>query len=188
MASCGICIDEFCANQSTFTTKCNHRYHNQCLTQWLLTKNTCPLCRCELYEKDESDMNFEEGFGIESQYFIRLSNSIITLDDSLVNKITQRIVELTEYIESNYEIPLKHSWYIDSFLNNLMIFSTFVNTKKYKCMTAFQVHIRDNEIYIDISSKTIYKCCDRQIRIVRYGYQKWRTYNKINTQSSISCV
>ena len=67
-----------------------------------------------------------------------------------------------------------------------MEFLTYVNTKKYKCKTKFEVYTHHNQIYIDICSVTTYKCHDRQIRMRKYGYQKWRTRN-INHQTSVSC-
>ena len=28
--------------------KCNHIFHNQCITKWLNNNNTCPNCRMEV--------------------------------------------------------------------------------------------------------------------------------------------
>lgn len=47
---CSICINEFEVNESIYVLACGHMYHCQCLTPWLLTNNTCPLCRRILYE------------------------------------------------------------------------------------------------------------------------------------------
>ena len=190
MATCGICLETLGANQCNITTKCEHSYHNKCLTHWLINKNTCPLCRCKLYEKsngEDSDIESDEE-NDEIEYNIRLNNSIITLDDNAVTKITQRIQELTEHIDSNYQLPLKNKWHVYYYIDilNQMEFLTYINTKKYKCKTKFSVFTYNNQIYIDICSVTTYKCHDRQIRILRYGYQKWRTRNN-NYQTSISC-
>lgn len=190
MATCGICLETLGANQCNITTKCDHSYHNKCLTHWLINKNTCPLCRCKLYEKsieEDSDVESDEE-NDETEYIIRLNNSIITLDDNAVTKITQRIQELTEHINSNYQLPLKNKWHVYYYIDilNQMEFLTYVNTKKYKCKTKFEVYTHHNQIYIDICSITTYKCHDRQIRMRRYGYQKWRTRN-INHQTSVSC-
>ena len=188
MNTCGICLDEVSANPNQITTKCGHCFHNKCITQWLLKKHTCPLCREKIYEPPQ-DYDSEDEEDEEIEYHIHLRNSIITLDDSIVTKITQRILDLTEHIDSNYELPLKHNWYIVDYqldINNQLEFSTYVNTKKYKCMTKFQVYTYNNDIFIDISSLATCKCHDRQIRMLRYGYQKWRTRN-INYQTSFYC-
>ena len=31
------------------TLKCGHKYHNSCITKWLLINNTCPYCRSIIY-------------------------------------------------------------------------------------------------------------------------------------------
>lgn len=36
------------------TTNCNHVFHNTCLAKWLLTQNSCPLCRTDLCLSDQS--------------------------------------------------------------------------------------------------------------------------------------
>ncbi len=44
---CCICLDEIDLAQEIITKKCNHHYHEDCLNNWLKTKNICPLCRQE---------------------------------------------------------------------------------------------------------------------------------------------
>ena len=60
MATCGICLETLGANQCNITTKCEHSYHNKCLTHWLINKNTCPLCR--------SNINFNNKITIGNLY------------------------------------------------------------------------------------------------------------------------
>ncbi|KAL8265862.1 hypothetical protein R6Q59_003206 [Mikania micrantha] len=43
---CSICWDEFEKNNAKMgRLECGHRFHEGCVKRWLLSKNTCPLCR-----------------------------------------------------------------------------------------------------------------------------------------------
>ena len=55
MVSCSICLN----NRSNFTTNCNHKFCNGCITNWLLTHNNCPMCRKEFYDISEEINNYE---------------------------------------------------------------------------------------------------------------------------------
>jgi len=40
---CPICLDK--NDKLWVTTKCNHRFHGDCLNEWINISNTCPICR-----------------------------------------------------------------------------------------------------------------------------------------------
>jgi hypothetical protein len=49
---CSICtetIEECCttfnSQNSLFTTRCNHKFHNSCISNWCAINNSCPICR-----------------------------------------------------------------------------------------------------------------------------------------------
>jgi hypothetical protein len=42
---CSICKDEFCKDEVVLKLLCRHVYHERCVSEWLRTKNSCPLCR-----------------------------------------------------------------------------------------------------------------------------------------------
>ena len=48
MAQCGVCLEDIHGDDVSYTTVCEHKFHNQCITQWLLSKSTCPCCRRDL--------------------------------------------------------------------------------------------------------------------------------------------
>ena len=52
MCECGICFDK----TSDFTTECNHSFCNGCATEWLLSNNSCPVCRKEFYPISEEEL------------------------------------------------------------------------------------------------------------------------------------
>ncbi|KEI42092.1 uncharacterized protein L969DRAFT_83957 [Mixia osmundae IAM 14324] len=50
MTSCPICQDDFQIDEMAIKLPkpCNHVFHQDCLTPWLKTSGTCPVCRYEL--------------------------------------------------------------------------------------------------------------------------------------------
>jgi len=41
---CIICFEEF-SNTMVSTLKCGHKFHYDCIYEWTMNENTCPLCR-----------------------------------------------------------------------------------------------------------------------------------------------
>ena len=48
--NCVICMEQFRAGHSCQTLPCFHRFHQNCISRWLKTKQICPMCKhlCEL--------------------------------------------------------------------------------------------------------------------------------------------
>lgn len=42
---CSICQEDYQANEETGRLECGHFYHIQCIKQWLVRKNICPICK-----------------------------------------------------------------------------------------------------------------------------------------------
>ncbi|XP_076885666.1 NEP1-interacting protein-like 1 [Bidens hawaiensis] len=43
---CSVCLQDFeIGNLAGIFPKCGHKFHPGCISQWLLTNNSCPLCR-----------------------------------------------------------------------------------------------------------------------------------------------
>ncbi|XP_068638865.1 uncharacterized protein [Aristolochia californica] len=42
---CSICQEEYEANDEVGELECGHSYHLNCIKQWLLQKNACPICK-----------------------------------------------------------------------------------------------------------------------------------------------
>eukprot|EP00252_Welwitschia_mirabilis_P007986 TRINITY_DN196_c0_g1_i1.p1 TRINITY_DN196_c0_g1~~TRINITY_DN196_c0_g1_i1.p1 ORF type:complete len:367 (+),score=50.00 TRINITY_DN196_c0_g1_i1:309-1409(+) len=42
---CSVCQDEYEANDELGKLYCGHTYHAECIKQWLLQKNLCPICK-----------------------------------------------------------------------------------------------------------------------------------------------
>ncbi|CAA0393564.1 unnamed protein product [Arabidopsis thaliana] len=50
---CSICLESLVSGpkpRDVTRMTCSHVFHNGCLLEWLNRKNTCPLCRTEIYD------------------------------------------------------------------------------------------------------------------------------------------
>ncbi|KAJ0256418.1 hypothetical protein HA466_0093810 [Hirschfeldia incana] len=46
---CSICQEEYEGKEEVGKLRCGHRYHIHCVKQWLLRKNSCPVCKTMPY-------------------------------------------------------------------------------------------------------------------------------------------
>jgi E3 ubiquitin-protein ligase RNF115/126 len=50
--NCSVCKDDFEINQELINLPCKHSFHDECLSPWLIERNSCPTCRFELPTDD----------------------------------------------------------------------------------------------------------------------------------------
>jgi hypothetical protein len=93
---CVICCEEITSPGEMFKTPCGHVFHNSCLTPWLLTKTTCPLCRENYGDKDlEDESDYEYDSDMESAPLIStLYNFDVT--DPAFDAVVDRIITIHE--------------------------------------------------------------------------------------------
>lgn len=54
---CPICLNRIELNDAkTVKTVCEHHYHVGCITPWLLSNNTCPLCKRDLFKVQPAEV------------------------------------------------------------------------------------------------------------------------------------
>ncbi|EPS63574.1 hypothetical protein M569_11208, partial [Genlisea aurea] len=54
---CSICKDSVNVGEAAKKLPCGHGYHGECITLWLGSRNSCPVCR---YELPTDDLEYEE--------------------------------------------------------------------------------------------------------------------------------
>ncbi|KAJ1812138.1 hypothetical protein LPJ56_003999, partial [Coemansia sp. RSA 2599] len=52
---CGICMEEYQANEQVLELPCGHFYHNECIDHWLKVNGTCPICRKRIDSDEAAD-------------------------------------------------------------------------------------------------------------------------------------
>ena len=57
---CSICLEK--VGKRGVSTICHHRFHDKCLSPWLINHPTCPYCRTELIEYENIPDNDDIGF------------------------------------------------------------------------------------------------------------------------------
>ena len=45
---CVICQYDFCEGELVCTLPCKHKFHTECVEQWLQVRNECPFCKHEI--------------------------------------------------------------------------------------------------------------------------------------------
>ena len=55
---CPICLEKLKKNNTIYLIPCCHYFHKECLKNWVMVENYCPICRSELgkHSQDEIDM------------------------------------------------------------------------------------------------------------------------------------
>eukprot|EP01118_Nematostelium_gracile_P006216 TRINITY_DN2002_c0_g1_i1.p1 TRINITY_DN2002_c0_g1~~TRINITY_DN2002_c0_g1_i1.p1 ORF type:complete len:327 (-),score=68.80 TRINITY_DN2002_c0_g1_i1:84-944(-) len=53
-ANCGICLCEYENGEEIRYLKCNHHFHSECIMEWLVKNMTCPFCKQNIENKEET--------------------------------------------------------------------------------------------------------------------------------------
>ena len=54
---CSICYEDMAAGDEVYKLPCCHTFHVECLSSWIASHNTCPLCRLAMPTKSEETVN-----------------------------------------------------------------------------------------------------------------------------------
>jgi hypothetical protein len=49
---CSLCLDNFKKGEDILTLPCEHFFHENCLTPWLIKSNLCPMCKQDAIKTD----------------------------------------------------------------------------------------------------------------------------------------
>eukprot|EP01084_Bolivina_argentea_P168788 292622_1 len=116
MSNCTICLDALLTDLQV--TRCGHCFHSHCITQWLNTKNKCPICNKKMKKTSliklflsPSDCN---GLTILQKEINELRKQINILEieklqlqtenNELNRKFEQQQITTQSYIQKNIEM------------------------------------------------------------------------------------
>ena len=71
--NCSICLNTF---KSKVKLSCSHQFCKNCIYKWMLTNNSCPMCR--------KDINYQKGFvkyAFENKFYINLKKYDIIISN-----------------------------------------------------------------------------------------------------------
>jgi hypothetical protein len=112
---CNICFEPVAPGAEN-KTECGHTFHCGCLLKWLKTKNTCPCCRAELYEKPKThvdDFDRVIGDAMVDLYSQEIVNDpemepLLEFGNLIITNLTQELDDMptletvSEYINEVY--------------------------------------------------------------------------------------
>jgi len=78
---CPVCLETFEEGMTVVETPCNHKFHNNCISRWLQSHSTCPVCRASLTEQSGNlkiKFIFPNNFELHTEWNLN-SNSIIDI-------------------------------------------------------------------------------------------------------------
>ena len=55
---CSICHEQLM--QDVIVLPCSHRFHNECIEPWIISHNSCPICRAPIIEPEEEEQVQEQ--------------------------------------------------------------------------------------------------------------------------------
>lgn len=182
--SCAICCEEL--DQNSIETPCGHHMHNNCLTHWLLLKDTCPICRFKIgtnvpytedhYEEDldeyeNEDDDEDEINNIELNFLNECySGNYNTVLESL-REIMFRLYSGEEELE---DIEFIYDWIFDSQNNSYVI---KLNTRNDIINIEVGGELFNGTLYLDVFFQNI----DKKIsKYLNNSYNKFLYISKYN--------
>lgn len=78
--NCTICMEEI-TNSDIKRLNCNHKFHQNCINEWLLENNTCPICRAPQTVRTNTLYNTDEDILNSTLSFLRRNRVYSTIDE-----------------------------------------------------------------------------------------------------------
>ena len=115
--SCSICIESI-DKTNMIKTPCDHTFCNKCLTKWLITNTSCPMCRNNFGPSDKSEesddddeeisINVEMNDGISKRFQSDIEEYYEDFVDRLFDMIDN--IEDQEYLR-DYNVLIENGYY-----------------------------------------------------------------------------
>ena len=122
--TCSICMNDIV---DCMKTPCDHEFCNSCLTHWLLTKNSCPMCRYKLGEKEEEEdeeeeEEEEEDIEIREEMDDGVLGQYIHTIDGYYNDFEDRLFDLVDNVDNEVYLRDKCVMIEDNFYVMKVVF------------------------------------------------------------------
>jgi hypothetical protein len=168
---CCVCCDDI-DKCDLVTTPCKHTFHNACLTQWLMEKVTCPICRYEFGERDEEAEEFQ--LMLDEDGELPMEVHVITQNDSKFqiaeSSLRESVLDTTKIIINNIdEEDMADLWTQEGDSK----FTRFTLKGRYEQIFVDIIKDPYNIVCVEFSSKIINKT-NKKKREKSLKSEKWR--------------
>jgi uncharacterized membrane protein YgcG len=111
--SCIICLEDFKQNDKKnleekdeiSILECGHKFHRNCITDWLKKDESCPLCRTKFNIKGNDNKSYSAQINYNNYIFNTILSEIIRIQTN-TNRLNQReVVRIRRVYDSNYREP-----------------------------------------------------------------------------------
>lgn len=150
---CSVCFD-VPDEEDVYKPSCGHVFHNACMTQWLSTNNTCPVCRHKIGERSEEDEEEE----IETEENVLLIDYSRAYNDQLTFNLENFIDDAVEFEEYCWLDNDDGSKYITAFSQRK------INGRNSRIFTIIEKYT--------IGTKTVYMAEIENIQDISIHYSK----------------
>ena len=134
--TCNICLNEQISNSENklIFVKCGHSFHKECISEWLLRKNTCPCCREILKPVLNENVNENEATNV---------GTII-----LTGRFIEWFYDMAQtYVHDFTNVSLMDMLFVVNQENNYYYFyQTYINDRDYVSIDLFELELKLNEI------------------------------------------
>lgn len=127
MEQCSICLTDISKlenkNNNNFKLNCGHKFHKECIMEWLKNHNTCPLCRDKMiiinYLKNKVDRPKIYRFTKNKYKFFKINDELIK--NAYGQLINQKPIGYLDNRPLYLLISEKGKYYIDYYLRQIIM-------------------------------------------------------------------
>jgi len=168
--NCTICCDHLKKNEVKLA--CGHSFHNNCLIQWLLGHDTCPICRYQINPKNNISDILNEDYEDEDEaelkiyinhvYSIDIENCMFNFAINVINVDDETWTRDYDYVDVDFRYI---GGIVDKKINNVL--------------TRLHIYIKNwNNTYV------VYCALIETLIPILYYYKEQSKFNYISNHKS----
>jgi hypothetical protein len=136
--NCSICLEEITENPEFLP--CAHRYHTNCINQWIGRNPTCPMCKISIYTTSPGQLESQSSEVIRNLFLIRLA-------DMLNSRAAQPPIDEDDISTEDDDIP--YSQNIDENFENIQAIPNNIEVFAPRSMPIINYDDDDDSSYDD---------------------------------------
>jgi hypothetical protein len=181
--TCSICMNDIV---DCVKTPCDHEFCNCCLTQWLMTKNSCPMCRHKLGEKEDEEQQEDEEDVEEIEIQEEMDDGVlgqyIHTIDGYYEDFEDRLFDLADNFEDDEYLKAKHVLIEDNFYVMKIVFEE--NKKTVSAVISYSPENNFAKFFYSMNYNTTKRTHKRRVSRVN----KKLNNRKMSVGKNFKCV